>query len=253
MYAEKGIGSSIIKDKDCLPDAVLLKWLRDYDDVIEVEQIQIDPEYADIKDKAMIYFNSLGAKICIPLVFYGRLLGLITLGKKGSLSPFTISDIKLLSMFRIEAAVALSNSLSYTALQMLKGELENKVRERTDELAKAYIELKKNTKKTKEVARLKSLFIANVSHELRTPLSSIIGFSELLGNKDFGELTDKQDKYLNIIQKSSKHLLHLINNVLDLSKIDAGKMPVTVSEFSISDLLRDAVEEFLPIVSKKGD
>ena len=49
MYAEKGIGSSIIKDKDCLPDAVLLKWLRDYDDVIEVEQIQIDPEYADIK------------------------------------------------------------------------------------------------------------------------------------------------------------------------------------------------------------
>lgn len=151
MYAEKGIGSSIIKDKDCLPDAVLLKWLRDYDDVIEVEQIQIDPEYADIKDKAMIYFNSLGAKICIPLVFYGRLLGLITLGKKGSLSPFTISDIKLLSMFRIEAAVALSNSLSYTALQMLKGELENKVRERTDELAKAYIELKKNTKRQKRL------------------------------------------------------------------------------------------------------
>ena len=185
------------------------------------------------------------------LVFYGRLLGFIILGKKGSLSPFTISDIKLLSMFRIEAAVALSNSLSYTDLQMLKGELENKVRERTDELAKAYIELKKEHEKTKEVARLKSLFIANVSHELRTPLSSIIGFSELLGNKDFGELTDKQDKYLNTIQKSSKHLLHLINNVLDLSKVDAGKMPVTVSEFSISDLLRDAVEEFLPIVSKK--
>ena len=247
----KGIGSSIIKNKNYLPDAVLLKWLRDYDDVIEVEQIQIDPEHADIKDKAMIYFDSLNAKICIPLVFYGRLLGLIILGKKGSLSPFTISDIKLLSMFRIEAAVALSNSLSYTDLQMLKGELENKVRERTDELAKAYIELKKEHEKTKEVARLKSLFIANVSHELRTPLSSIIGFSELLGNKDFGELTDKQDKYLNTIQKSSKHLLHLINNVLDLSKVDAGKMPVTVSEFSISDLLRDAVEEFLPIVSKK--
>ena len=80
------------------------------------------------------------------------------MGKKGSLSPFTISDIKLLSMFRIEAAVALSNSLSYTDLQMLKGELENKVRERTDELAKAYIELKKEHEKTKEVARLKSLF-----------------------------------------------------------------------------------------------
>jgi signal transduction histidine kinase len=247
----KGISNSIIKDKVYLPDAVLLKWLRDYDDVIEAEQIQIDPAYADIKDKAMIYFESLNAKICIPLVFYGRLLGLLTLGKKGSLRPFTISDIKLLSMFRIEAAVALSNSLSYTDLQMLKGELENKVRERTDELAKAYIELKKEHEKTKEVARLKSLFIANVSHELRTPLSSIIGFSELLGNKDFGELTEKQDKYLNTIQKSSKHLLHLINNVLDLSKIDAGKMPVTVSEFSISDLLRDAVEEFLPIVSKK--
>lgn len=247
----KGIGNAIVKDKDCLTDAALLKWLRDYDDVIEVEQIQIDPEYADIKDKAMIYFESLDAKICIPLVFYGRLLGLLTLGKKGSLNPFTISDIKLLSMFRIEAAVALSNSLSYTDLQMLKGRLEDKVRKRTDELTKAYIELKKEHEKVKEVAQLKSLFIANISHELRTPLSSIIGFSELLGNKDFGGLTDKQDKYLNTIQKSSKHLLHMINNVLDLSKIDAGKMPLTVSEFSISDLLRDSVEGFFPIISRK--
>ncbi|MBI5043131.1 MAG: hypothetical protein HZC10_04735 [Nitrospirae bacterium] len=247
----KGIGSAVIKDKDYLHDPVLLKWLRNYDEIIEVEQIQIDPVYSDIKDKAKAYFDSLDAKICIPLIFYDRLLGLITLGKKGGLKPFTISDIKLLSMFRIEATVALSNSISYTNLQMLKGELEDKVRERTDDLAKAYIELKKEHEKAKEVARLKSLFMANVSHELRTPLSSIIGFAELLGNRDFGGLTDKQDKYLNTIQKSSKRLLHLINNILDLSKIDAGKMPLAASEFLISDLLRDAVEDFLPIVSKK--
>ena len=69
MYAEKGIGSSIIKNKDYLPDAVLLKWLRDYDDVIEVEQIQIDPEHADIKDKAMIYLTALMQRYAYRLYF----------------------------------------------------------------------------------------------------------------------------------------------------------------------------------------
>ena len=81
-----------------------------------MEQIGIDPKYSDIKDRAMKYLDGLEAKICIPIVFYDRLLGCITLGRKRNLMAITISDLNLLSMFRMEAAVVLSNSMSYTTL-----------------------------------------------------------------------------------------------------------------------------------------
>ena len=163
----------------------------------------------------------------------------------------TISDLNLLSMFRMEAAVVLSNSMSYTTLQTYKNELEEKVRERTEELTRTYLELKKEHEKTKEIARLKSLFIANISHELRTPLSAIIGFTELLQGKDFGPLTEKQKKYVDSVLNRSKHLLQLINNILDFSKIEAGRMPVAANDFFITDLLNEAVENILPIAAKK--
>ena len=247
----KGISDGIDKNKNYLPDPILLEWLRRCGDVVEVEQIGIDPKYSDIKDRAMKYLDGLEAKICIPIVFYDRLLGCITLGRKRNLMAITISDLNLLSMFRMEAAVVLSNSMSYTTLQTYKNELEEKVRERTEELTRTYLELKKEHEKTKEIARLKSLFIANISHELRTPLSAIIGFTELLQGKDFGPLTEKQKKYVDSVLNRSKHLLQLINNILDFSKIEAGRMPVAANDFFITDLLNEAVENILPIAAKK--
>lgn len=232
-------------------DPPLLEWLKKYNDVIEVEQIDIDPKYSNIKEAAKVFFDGLGARIFIPIVFYERLLGFITLGRKRNLKSYTLSDLNLLSMFRMEAAVALSNSITYTALQEYKKELEEKVKERTEELTRTYLELKKEHEKTKEIARLKSLFIANISHELRTPLSAIIGFTELLQGKDFGPLTEKQEKYVDSILNRSKHLLQLINNILDFSEIEAGKMPVAATDFFIADLLNEAVENILPIAAKK--
>ena len=82
---------------------------------------------------------------------------------------------------------------------------------------------------------MKTLFLANVSHELRTPLNSIIGFSELLQEKSFGELNEKQTQYSKFIHASGTHLLHLINSILDLSKIEAGKMELAKEKFSISN------------------
>ncbi|TAL24946.1 MAG: PAS domain S-box protein, partial [Nitrospirae bacterium] len=138
-----------------------------------------------------------------------------------------------------------------TAEEAIKGynlELEEKVRERTGDLKKANRGLKALNKEAEEAKiqaleanKAKSDFLANMSHELRTPLNSIIGFSEVLQDELFGKLNAKQKDHISNIYGSGKHLLSLINDILDLSKIESGKMELEVSRFLLKDMLNGSV------------
>ena len=108
-------------------------------------------------------------------------------------------------------------------------------------------------KQIAEAANLtKSEFLANMSHELRTPLNSIIGFSDLLGEQVFGELNEKQLKSVGNISRSGKHLLNLINDILDLSKVEAGKMELKYGEFGLAGKLSSVKSLLAPIASRKN-
>jgi PAS domain S-box-containing protein len=100
--------------------------------------------------------------------------------------------------------------------------------------------------------RIKSEFLANMSHELRTPLNSIFGFSQLLNERVQGELNEKQASYVSNIMKSSKHLIELINDILDLSKVEAGKMKLEREKFNIADLVEDTVSSMKPLAKNKN-
>ncbi|MCF6241953.1 MAG: PAS domain S-box protein, partial [Bacteroidales bacterium] len=103
------------------------------------------------------------------------------------------------------------------------------------DMKKAQVQLIEAKKKAEESDRLKSAFLANMSHEIRTPMNGIVGFSELLA---VGDLPDKQkQKYIQIIRQSSDQLLHIINDILDISKIEVGEVKIIKSEFNISHLL----------------
>src|SRR5207248_3621146 len=91
------------------------------------------------------------------------------------------------------------------------------------------------------VSQHKSEFLANMSHELRTPLNAIIGFSEVLVEKMFGDLNDKQEEYLHDILSSGRHLLSLINDILDLSKVEAGRMELELGTFSLPQALQNGL------------
>jgi protein-histidine pros-kinase len=107
-------------------------------------------------------------------------------------------------------------------------------------------------RKLLEVSRLKSDFLANMSHELRTPLNAILGFSELLIDKRMGALNEKQLEYLKDIHAGGSHLLQLINNVLDLSKIESGKVDLIVEKFDLIEVTEGVINVLMPIANKSN-
>jgi signal transduction histidine kinase len=149
------------------------------------------------------------------MLWEGRGIGVIFLGRD-RLGSFSEKEIALLKTFADQAAIAIQNA-----------RLFNEIQEKSRQL---------------EIAdQHKSAFLANMSHELRTPLNAVIGFSEMLAARYFGELTAKQAEYVNDIHASGKHLLSLINDILDLSKIEAGRMELELSDFDLPAALDNAL------------
>ncbi|MCK4308198.1 HAMP domain-containing protein, partial [candidate division WOR-3 bacterium] len=123
--------------------------------------------------------------------------------------------------------------------------LEKRVVERTEELEQANLKLQ-------ELDRLKSMFIASMSHELRTPLNSIIGFTGIILQEMSGDINDEQRKQLTMVKNSANHLLALINDIIDVSKVEAGKVELVIEEFDLIALVEEVRDSFNVTVAEKG-
>jgi signal transduction histidine kinase len=161
--------------------------------------------------------NATGIKSVIfaPMLWEGRGLGAIFVGRE-HIGPFSEKEIALLKTFSDQAAIAIQNTRLFREIQEKSAQLEIANKHKSD-------------------------FLANMSHELRTPLNAIIGFSEVLIDKMFGEVNAKQLDYLKDIHESGRHLLSLINDILDLSKIEAGRMDLEISSFHLPTALSNAM------------
>ncbi|MGQ0561906.1 MAG: ATP-binding protein [Gemmatimonadota bacterium] len=137
-------------------------------------------------------------------------------------------------------------------LKQFNEQLENRIKRATLELEQRNRQLEWQSAELEKASRLKSEFLAAMSHELRTPLNVIIGYASLMRERIYGELSDAQDETLQRVYSTSQHLLVLINDVLDLSKIEAGKMPLHVEEVDLRDLLGELAETVMPMVRKKN-
>ena len=188
---------------------------------VEIRDIADETVYRSGARKLLIRlgYRSL---LAVPLLREGHLLGGLVVYRK-SAGEFSPQVVDLLKTFAAQSALAIQN-------------------------ARLFREIESKSRQLETASRHKSEFLANMSHELRTPLNAIIGFSEVLYERMFGEINDKQAEYLADILESGRHLLSLINDILDLSKIEAGRMELDPTEFS----LPAAIDNTLTLVRERA-
>ena len=144
------------------------------------------------------------------------------------------------------------NERLYEELKRFSSQLEERIRAATQDLAEQNARLQWQARELEKANRLKSDFLASMSHELRTPINALIGYTALMLDRIYGDVTPKQEEGLIRIRASAQHLLALINDILDLAKIEAGKMPLHLEDVALSDLVREIVQQIEPLVRKKA-
>jgi GAF domain-containing protein len=166
------------------------------------------------------------ALLSVPLLREEQIIGSLSFNRKAP-GEFPPEVIDVLKTFATQSALAIQN-------------------------ARLFREIADKSRQLEVASRHKSEFLANMSHELRTPLNAIIGFSEVLNERMFGELNPKQEEYLKDIHASGQHLLSLINDILDLSKIEAGRMELELTDFDLPAAMDNAVTLVRERASRRG-
>ena len=147
---------------------------------------------------------------------------------------------------------AIERERLYQELQQASAQLELRVREATAELAHQNELLRRQALALEQASAAKSQFLANVSHEFRTPLNAILGYSLMLMGGFYGQLSEEQSRTVQRIDANSKHLATLINDVLDIERIEAGRMPLQVSNFLVDDVVREVLEELQGVIAQSS-
>ncbi|HZY30521.1 MAG TPA: GAF domain-containing protein, partial [Candidatus Methylomirabilis sp.] len=191
------------------------------------------------------------AFVIVPLVVHGRSVGVLGADRKQSRRPLDAATGEVLQLFAAQAALAIEQARLYEAQEMAAAQLEATVESRTRELQASNAQLQEATHQAQSASRHKSAFLANMSHELRTPLNAILGFSELLAQQTYGPLTQKQARYVDNVHTSGQHLLALINDLLDLSKVEAGKLELHPQAFHLREALEAALHVLRPQAEAK--
>ena len=174
-------------------------------EVPDLAQAELDPHLE------ILFRDGWRSVLAVPMLRGDKMVGVLVIRRRGT-GTFPPDVIELLQTFASQSALAIVNARLFRELETKTSELEI-------------------------ASRHKSEFLASMSHELRTPLNAVIGFSEVLLDRMFGEINERQDEYLHDIWNSGRHLLELLNEILDLSKVEAGQMVLEPSMFRVDSAL----------------
>jgi GAF domain-containing protein len=189
---------------------------------VQVADVLADPDYTLQEMQKKIGFRTI---LGVPLLRDGNPVGVIILMRL-EVQPFTDKQIELATTFADQAGIAIEN-------------------------VRLFEEIQDKSRQVEEASKHKSQFLANMSHELRTPLNAILGYTELIIDGIYGEAPEKMRTVMERVQSNGKHLLGLINDVLDLSKIEAGQLVLSIQDYSIKDVVHGVYSAVEPLASGK--
>jgi signal transduction histidine kinase len=189
--------------------------------IVHVSDVRSEPEYPEQAAKLSGNRTILG----VPLLREGTTIGVITL-TRSSVKPFTDKQIELVTAFADQAVIAIEN-------------------------VRLFDEIHDKSRQLAEASQHKSQFLANMSHELRTPLNAILGYTELMLDNVYGNTPDNMRTVLQRIESNGKHLLGLINDVLDLSKIEAGQLSLSLTDYSLKEMVQTVFSAVEPLAAEK--
>ena len=185
----------------------------------------LDDSYQSAR-KELLIRAGYRALLAVPLLREDHIIGALLVNRKtpGAFAP---EIVELLKTFATQSAMAIQN-------------------------ARLFREIAEKGQQLEEASRHKSDFLASMSHELRTPLNAILGFNEMILGQVYGDVPANMQEPLEDIQTSGKHLLRLINNVLDLAKIEAGRMELSLADYSVHDTVESVRATLRPLAAEKG-
>jgi len=189
--------------------------------IVHLSDVRSDPEYPEQAAKISGNRTILG----VPLLREGTTIGVITL-TRGSVKPFTDQQIDLVTTFADQAVIAIEN-------------------------VRLFDEIQDKSRQLAEASQHKSQFLANMSHELRTPLNAILGYTELILDNVYGDTPVKMRGVLQRLERNGRHLLGLINDVLDLSKIEAGQLTLSLTDYSLKNVIHAVISTVAPLAKEK--
>jgi signal transduction histidine kinase len=190
--------------------------------VVHIADVNTDSEYTLVEAQRLGDYRTV---LCVPMLREGVPIGVLSL-TRSEVQPFTDKQIELVTTFADQAAIAIENVRLFEEIQDKSRQLE-------------------------VASQHKSQFLANMSHELRTPLNAILGYTELMADGAYGEPSEKMLGILKRLEANGKHLLGLINDVLDLSKIEAGQLVLDLSDYSVQDIAQTVRSTLEPLAADK--
>jgi signal transduction histidine kinase len=190
--------------------------------VIHIPDVQADPEYTLLEVQRLGDYRTI---LCVPMLRDGVPIGILALTRH-QVRPFADKQVELVTTFADQAAIAIEN-------------------------VRLFDEIQEKSRQLEEASQHKSQFLANMSHELRTPLNAILGYTELMADGAYGEPSEKMLGVLKRLEANGKHLLGLINDVLDLSKIEAGQLVLELADYSVQDIVQTVRSTLEPLAADK--